>query len=164
MIFTPDEIKIQISHRSEIQSIGAGFDRSSIVPINDDQQGENTQGNRKDFSTMTQIWKHLIQIKRPIEQLLMYLRHGLGVEVKDYREGSLVISVTCSSLHALERLWDDYCSGNLSQVVQQLLVTPEALKELGLSRLELRTTITEEEYKKYKDIFLRADQVISTER
>ena len=77
----------------------------------------------------------------------MYLRHGLGVEVKDYREGSLVISVTCSSLQALERLWDDYCSDNLSQVVQQLLVTPETLKELGLSRLELRTTITEEEYK-----------------
>ena len=36
-----------------------------------------------------------------------------------------MISVTCSSLQALERLWDDYCSGHLSQVVQKLLVTPE---------------------------------------
>ena len=72
-----------------------------------------------------------------------------------------MISVTCSSLQALERLWDDYCSGHLSQVVQQLLVTPEVLKELGLSRLQLRTKITKEEYIRYKEIFLRADQVIA---
>ena len=110
---------------------------------------------------MTQIWKYLLRIKRPILQLLEYLKGVLGLEVKDYRKGSLVISVTCSSLQALERLWDDYCSGHLSQVVQQLLVTPEVLKELGLSRLQLRTKITKEEYIRYKEIFLRADQVIA---
>lgn len=163
-------MKIQIKmmsmcllQRLETHSVRAGSDRSTIVTINDDQQGENTEGNYSDSSTVTQIWKYLLRIKSPVERLLEYLKGVLGVEVKDYREGSLVISVICSSLQALERLWDDYCSGHLSQVVQQLLVTPEVLKELGLSRLELRTKITVEEYKKCKGIFLRADQVISTE-
>lgn len=163
-------MKIQIKmmsmcllQRLETHSVGTGSDRSTMVTINDDQQGENTEGNYSDSSTVTQIWKYLLRIKSPVERLLEYLKGVLGVEVKDYREGSLVISVICSSLQALERLWDDYCSGHLSQVVQQLLVTPEVLKELGLSRLELRTKITVEEYKKCKGIFLRADQVISTE-
>ena len=71
-----------------------------------------------------------------------------------------MIKVTCSSLEILEGLWEDYLSGNLNKVVEQKLVTPDVLDELGLSELKLETTIiTEKEYNKCKEIFLTGDKV-----
>ena len=60
--------------------------------------------------------------------------------------GSLMITVQCDSLEILERLWEDYSSGHLGEVVQRCFVTKEILTELSLAELKLQTTISEEEY------------------
>lgn len=94
-----------------------------------------------------------------VQSLLEYLRIKLGVGVTNYRVGSLLITVTCSSLQILEGLWEDYSSGHLNKVIEQTLVTPDVLEKLGLSELKLKTTISEEEYKKCKEFFLSKHQV-----
>ena len=60
--------------------------------------------------------------------------------------GSLLISVKCDSLEILERLWEDYSSGHLGEVVQRCFVTEEILTEFSLAELNLQTAIAEEEY------------------
>ncbi|KAJ7388940.1 hypothetical protein OS493_034870 [Desmophyllum pertusum] len=62
------------------------------------------------------------------------------------RNGSLIITVECSSLEILEGLWEDYCTGLLNEMAQKFLVTEDLLKELGLTEAKLTTTILEEEY------------------
>ena len=67
--------------------------------------------------------------------------------------GSLVITVKCDSLEALDGLWEDYLSGHLGEVVQRCFVTEEILTEVNLVELKLKTTILEEAYKAYKVYF-----------
>ena len=73
--------------------------------------------------------------------------------LKGTDEGSLVITVKCDSLQILERLWKDYLSGHLGEVIQRSFVTEEILKEFSLAELKLKTTISEEEYKACKAYF-----------
>jgi len=65
-------------------------------------------------------------------------------------KGSLLITVRCDSLRILERLWEDYSSGHLGDVVQRCFVTEEILTEFNLAELKLKTTISKEEYKACK--------------
>ena len=64
--------------------------------------------------------------------------------------GSLLIKVKCDSLQILERLWEDYSSGHLGDVVQRCFITEEILTKLNLAELKLKTTISIEEYKACK--------------
>ena len=75
------------------------------------------------------------------------------------RTGSLLITVKCDSLQILERLWEDYSSGHLSEVVQRCFVTEDILTKLSLTELKLKTTISQEEYKACKK-FLGKDSAI----
>ena len=70
--------------------------------------------------------------------------------VTDVGFGSLLITVRCDALQILERLWEDYSSGHLGDVVQRCFVTEEILTELGLAELKLKSTISKEEYKACK--------------
>ena len=110
--------------------------------------------------TESYIWKTILSPALDlIQNLYEYLRNKLRVRVDRHGEGSLLITVTCSSLQILEGLWEDYSSGHLNEVVQQTLVTPDVLEKLGLSELKLKTTISEEEYKKCKEYFSSEQQV-----
>ena len=60
--------------------------------------------------------------------------------------GSLVLTVKCSSLEILERLWQDYSSGHLGKVAQEFLVNERVLEDLGLAELKLRIAISEKDY------------------
>ena len=73
--------------------------------------------------------------------------------------GSLLITVKCDSLQILERLWENYLSGHLGEVVQRCFVTEEILTELSLEELKLKTTISVEEYKACKK-YLGKDSAI----
>lgn len=44
-------------------------------------------------------------------------------------------------------------------MIEETLVTPDVLEKLGLSELKLKTTISEEEYEKCKELFLSEHQV-----
>lgn len=140
-----------------------------IVPIEEEQtqfegaegtSRENLEGDHQDPPTESYIWRVILSpAYNRFLSLVENLKVRLGVSVVSHREGSLFITVTCSSLEILEGLWEDYTSGNLNKVIEQTLVTPDVLDELGLTELKLETTITEEEYKKCKDLFFTRDKV-----
>ena len=68
------------------------------------------------------------------------------VPIVDVNPGSLVLTVRCSSLEILERLWQDYSSDHLGKVAQEFLVTERVLEDLGLVELKLKITIPEKDY------------------
>ena len=116
------------------------------------QSGVQLQTNQQELD----FWYVLYSFKEPIRLLVRYLKFKLGVDIQDNQLGSLVITVSCSTLQVLERLWDDYCSGHLNEVIQQTLVTAEVLEELGLSEVKLKTIISEEEYKACREFFMQS--------
>ena len=69
--------------------------------------------------------------------------------------GSLVITVKCESLQILEKLWSEYSSGRLGEMVQNCFVTEKILREFNLTELKLKTTMDIEEYKARKVYFER---------
>ena len=77
----------------------------------------------------------------------------MKVNIVGVREGSLVITAKCESLMILERLWKDYTSGHLGEVVQNCFVTEKILKELNLVELRLKTTRDIDEYNACKVFF-----------
>ena len=97
------------------------------------------------------FWYVVYSFKKPLDLLLEYLKLKLGVDVQGYRLGSLIVTVSCSSLEVLEALWKDYRTGHLNEVVQVTLVRAEVLKELDLREATLRTIISEEDYLSYKN-------------
>ena len=85
--------------------------------------------------------------REDFNDFLLYMKEIRKVILVDCYPGSLIITVECGSLKILEELWQDYCTGNLGRVVQECLVTEDILKELGLSKIKLITTIDERDYK-----------------
>ena len=136
--------------------VAAESESMVAVPINQEQQ----QSDHQDPQTDSYVWRVILSpALNRLRSLLEYLKVQLGISVANCRVGSLMITVTCSSRHILEGLWKDYSSGHLNKVVQQTLVTPDVLKKLGLSELKLKTTISEEEYNKYKE-FLSSESKV----
>ena len=97
------------------------------------------------------FWYVVYSFKSSLNLFISYLKMKLGVDVEDYRLGSLVLTVSCSSLEVLEALWKEYRTGHLNKVVQATLVTAEVLEKLDLNEVKLRTLISEEDYLSYKD-------------
>ena len=148
----------------QLQEAGVQTQAECVIPIATEQPqaegatGQSTgelQTNQQNSPANLDFWYVLYSFKEPIILLLRYLRIKLGVDVQDNRLGSLVITVSCSSLEVLEQLWGDYCSGHLNEVVQKTLVTQELLKELCLSEVKLTTIISEKEYNICKGCFMR---------
>ena len=83
------------------------------------------------------------------DYFLTYLER-IGAIFTSVSTGSLLITVKCDSLQILERLWKDYLSGHLGEVIQRRFVTEEILTEFSLAELKLKTAISEEEYKACK--------------
>ena len=77
------------------------------------------------------------------------------VLIENFNLGSLVLTVKCSSLEILERLWQDYSSGHLGKVAQEFLVTERVLEDLGLLELKLKITIPEEDYQEGRRHFAK---------
>ena len=69
---------------------------------------------------------------------------------------NLWVKVECSSLRILEDLWDDVCSEYRSGMAQNTLVSKDILRELGLTNVKLRATISEKDYKDCRVQFLQS--------
>ena len=108
------------------------------------------QASQQNIPVVLDFWYVVYSFKRPLELLIRYLKIKLGVDVQSYRLGSLVITVSCSSLEVLEALWNEYRTGGLNEVVQDTLVTRQVLEKLDLSDVKLRIIISEEDYLSYK--------------
>ena len=90
-----------------------------------------------------------------VQEVLNRMEEARQVLIVDVKTGSLIITVRCNSLHILDDLWKDYCTGHLQEVAQRYLVTEDILKELGLESVQLTLTINEEEYRAYRKHLLR---------
>ena len=128
--------------------------RISIPPEQSSAEGTaglSTLMEQQNIPVVLDFWYVVYSFKRPLELLIRYLKIKLGVDVQSYRLGSLVITVSCSSLEVLGALWNEYRTGRLNDVVQDTLVTRQVLEKLDLSEVKLRTIISEEDYLSYKD-------------
>ncbi|KAL9958682.1 hypothetical protein ACROYT_G035731 [Oculina patagonica] len=83
-----------------------------------------------------------------------YLEKVRKALIVDTHQGSLIITLECSSLEILDELWEDYCTGHLNEMAQKYLVTEDLLKELGLTDVKLSTTILEEDYRACREHLL----------
>ena len=61
-------------------------------------------------------------------------------------EDALRIEVKCLTLESLERLWQDYRSGQLNRMAENLLVTDDIKRKFNLESITLKTTISEADY------------------
>ena len=123
--------------------------------------GEHPQETRRDPDPPEDpdIWKVIFSFKESFDLLCEYFGNQLEVGISSYGPGSLFIIVTCSSLEILERLWEDYRSGHLNEVAEEILITKQVLEKLSLREVKLKTIIKEEDYKKCKESFVGTDQV-----
>ena len=96
-------------------------------------------------------------VSRPEERsgFVRYLEDVRKALVVGNHEGSLIVTVRCSSLQILEELWKDYQTGHLNEMAQKFLVTEELLKAFGPIEVKLTTTIEEEEYRACQEFFLQ---------
>lgn len=114
--------------------------------------GTELQVSQQNRSLVLRFWSAVCSFgKSSVNLLIRYLKEKLGVEVQECSQGSLIITVSCCSLEVLEALWIEYCTGHLSKVVQDTLVTPEVLEKLDLREAKLRTVISEKEYLSHKE-------------
>ena len=75
-----------------------------------------------------------------------YLKGVLDLIVREAIEGSLLITVECRTLDILERLWEDYCSGNFNVEAEERLLTDNIKRRFDVESIKLRTTILQKDY------------------
>lgn len=71
------------------------------------------------------------------------------------QEGSLLVTVKCSSLQILDEIWEDYCSGHLNEVAQKFLITEDILNGFGPIEVKLATVIVEDDYKACREYIFK---------
>ena len=137
----------RLETRTAMPSEQPSVERAANLPTSMEMQALSQQ-NRP---VILDFWYIVYSFKSSLNLFINYLKMKLGVDVEDYRLGSLVITVSCSSLEVLEALWKEYRTGHLNKVVQETLVTAEVLEKLDLNEVKLRTFISEQDYLSYKD-------------
>ena len=97
--------------------------------------------------------------QQELQQFCYYLTENLDLELSDKKPGSLILTVHCRTLEILERLWEDYCSGHLDEVVEECFHTDETTDtkeemgekcEAGVDTISLETTISRVDYLRCK--------------
>lgn len=146
------------SGRSPIPRAGESLGICS-VPVPEQEGAEGVSDSRElqlnplEPPTEIQIWNVILSFKKSFEWFLQYLGYKLNVFVRSHDVGSLLITVECESSQILAGLWEDYCSGHLNEITQEMLITAEVLEKVGLDEVKLKTFISKEEYKKGKQNF-----------
>ena len=82
------------------------------------------------------------------------LQKSYNVLVKKFGIGCLEVTVECLNLEGLERLWNDYQSGDLDDLAERCLVSDKLKKKLNVETVQLKTTIAEESYMRCKEALI----------
>ena len=151
-----------VNNRPYLPQGAGGFEEMCIVPIAPEREQEaegetlprEIQGTQQNLPTDIDIWNVILSFKNSFDLFFKYLKGKLKVFVRHLDLGSLLITVECSSLEILEGLWKDYKSGHLTQVAQETLITAEVLEKLELTKVTLKTFISEEEYEEGRQLFM----------
>ena len=138
----------------EVQQPGASATSAASESVSHAQTEDLHTFRVKTFLSIIQASFHNTNPKS-IEECNQFMEFTkeMKVNIVGVREGSLVITVKCESLMILEKLWTDYTSGHLGEVVQNCFVTEKILKELNLVELRLKTTMDIDEYNACKVFF-----------
>ena len=91
-----------------------------------------------------------------VRALVEFLKMAYTVSRVAVNKGSLIISLNCKTLKGLEQLWYDYLSGLLSKVAERYLVTDEMKMKLNQRKINLKTTIEEENYLNCRKVLLES--------
>lgn len=140
----------------------SGETRIILITQEEQEQAEGVEGTVSGQSQVYQqyvptensLWDVVLSVRNRLCAFYNHLQYGLRVLVRGHHLGSLTITVECSSLQTLEGLWNDYTSGHLEEVAQEVLVTSDVLKTLGIAGMKLKTFISEEQYEKGKKEFV----------
>ena len=91
-----------------------------------------------------------------VTAFLEFLKAAYNVSRVALNKGSLIISLNCKTLKGLDQLWNDYLSGLLNKVAEWHLVTDEMKTKLNLRKINLKTTIEEENYLNCRKVLLES--------
>ena len=83
-----------------------------------------------------------------------FLKMAYNVSRVAVNKGSLIISLNCKTLKDLDQLWNDYLSGHLNKVAERYLVTDKMKTTVNLRKINLKTTIEEENYLNCRKVLL----------
>ena len=86
------------------------------------------------------------------DDFIDYLKK-LRLLITGMSEGSVIISVGCTSLEILDGLWKECATGHLNEVAQEFLITVDIIREFG--EVKVTVTVDEEEYKACRAYFLQ---------
>ena len=109
--------------------------------------------------------------QQELQQFCYYLIENLDLELSGKTPGSLILTVHCRTLDILERLWEDYRSGHLDEVVEECFHTDETTKaeeEMGeqcgahVDSISLETTISKEDYLRCKEFLTEISGKLSS--
>ena len=89
-----------------------------------------------------------------VRALIEFLKMAYNASQVALNKGSLIISLDCKTLKDLDQLWNDYLSGHLNKVAERYLVTDEMKTKLNLRKINLKTTIEEQNYLNCRKIVL----------
>lgn len=113
---------------------------------------------RKDDSldSFNQFQKELDETNKTIQQAMEILcsfkslcKHGRTIE--DIFSGSVVIRLNCPDTNALMTLWEDYLSGDLTKMVNDVLVTKSLLDKFETEKIVLKVSIAKECFESCRD-------------
>ena len=144
LLFFLSDLQIKVD-----RLIAAGSE--PLVP--EPEQAEGADDPEANNPPDIDIWAVILSFKKSVDLFRQYLRRRLHLLVRRDEVGSWHITVECSSLQVLEGLWEDYRSGHLNSVAQEMLITQQVLEKLGHTELKLRTFISEDQYEKGKKLF-----------
>ena len=137
------------------QAEGADDPEASNPLLPEPEQAEGADDpelNNPIYPPDIDVWDVILSFKEAVDLFLRYLSSKLHLRVRSKGRGSWHITVECSSSQDLEGLWEDYRSGHLNSVAQEMLITQQVLEKLGLTELKLRTFISEDQYEKGKKL------------
>ena len=91
-----------------------------------------------------------------VRALIEFLEKGYDLSQVALDVGSLIISLKCKMLKGLDQLWKDYLSGHLNKVAERYLVTDDMKTKLNLRKINLKTTIEEQNYLNCRKVLLES--------
>ena len=91
-----------------------------------------------------------------VRAFVEFLKMAYNVSRVALNKGSLIISLSCKTLKGLDQLWNDYLSGHLNKVAERYLVTDEMMTKLNLRKINLKTTIEEQNYLNCRKVLLES--------
>lgn len=129
----------------------------------------NKQQERMRCYAKIEVEKFPLTTYVELQNYCSHLSLKCNVELRDKRQGSLILTAHCRTLEILERLWEDYCSGHLDTVAEECLLTGEIKEEMGEKRADdadtvgLETTILKEDYLRCKKFLTELSGKLSSQ-